>query len=55
MQTGATQEERRQQRDILKALYADYDAKRHDVFVIRYNREQEERALQNFMRRRGIK
>ena len=54
MNTGASIEERRKQREILKPLYPDYDAKRHDVFVIRYNKEMEDKALKDFMVRRGV-
>lgn len=54
MDTGASLEERRKQREILKSLYPDYDAKRHDVFVIRYNKEQDAKALNEYMVRRGV-
>ena len=56
MNTGANSfEERRAQREVLRQLYPDYDARRHDVYVIRYNKEQDAKALCTFMERRGIK
>jgi hypothetical protein len=54
MQNGGTLEQRREQKVILRALYADYDAKHHEVFVIRYNTEQEKQALEQYMKNRGI-
>lgn len=54
MNTGAGREERRQQRDILKELYPDYNPVRHDVYVIRYNKEQDAAALKEYMIRRGV-
>ena len=54
MDMSNNKEERRLQKEILKGLYSDYDAKRHDVFVSRYNKEQEEKAINEYMHNRGI-
>jgi len=47
-------EERRKQKEILKKTYSDYDAKRHDVFVERYNKEMDNNRTQEYMKNRGI-
>jgi hypothetical protein len=54
MRTGETLEGRREQKPILKALYPDYDPKHHEVFVIRYNQDQEKTALDQYMKNRGL-
>ena len=46
---------RKLQRKILKAKYPDYDARKHDAFVIKYNQELEARALKAFHEYRGIR
>jgi hypothetical protein len=47
-------EERRKQKEYLKTIYSDYDAKRHDVFVKRYNIETDNKMIQQYMKNRGI-
>lgn len=54
MEIGADKSTRAAQRRVLKTLYNDYNPVRHDVFVIRYNQEQDRRALQRFLRGRGV-
>lgn len=54
MKQGADKEERREQKELLKSIYADYDPKRHDVFVGRYNQEIDKRNLANYMKNRNI-
>ena len=54
MRTGETLEGRREQKPILKALNPDYDPKRHDVYVIRYNQEQEKAAFNQYCKNRNI-
>ncbi len=55
MKVGAThKEERHMQRKLLSRLYPDYDAKRHDAFVIRYNADREKEALEKFHRTFGL-
>jgi hypothetical protein len=46
--------ERAKQKEMLRRYYADYDPKRHDAFVIRFTREVEEKALEQYHERRGI-
>jgi len=46
--------ERRMQKKLLRRLYSDYDPKRHDAFVIRYNADREREAILAYMRARGI-
>ena len=47
-------EERKKQKEYLKSIYADYDPKRHDAFVMRYNEETEKRNLETYMKNRNI-
>ena len=47
-------EERAKQKQFLARYFADYDARRHDAFVARFNAEQERIALENYQVRRGI-
>lgn len=47
-------EERRNQKDILRAKYPNYDPKRHDAFVIKYNQEEDKKALSGYEKERGI-
>lgn len=47
-------EEREKQKVILRALYSDYDARRHDIFVIRYQKEQDNKALQEYLKAREL-
>lgn len=47
-------EERRKQKDLLRGLYPDYDPRRHDAFVIRYNKQREKEALERYEKTRGI-
>ncbi len=45
---------RRDQKAILIKEFPDYDAKRHDAFVFRYNRIRQERLLDDFLASKGI-
>jgi hypothetical protein len=45
---------RQEQKVILKALYPDYDAPHHDAFVVRYNKEYEQKAQQRYLLNRGL-
>jgi hypothetical protein len=47
-------EERKAQKEYLKSLYHDYDPKRHDAFVMRFNQETDKRNLQEYMKNRNI-
>jgi hypothetical protein len=46
--------EREKQKELLKKLYPDYDARRHDAFWYRYQKEQEDKALQKYLKNRGL-
>lgn len=46
--------ERERQKALLRTLYPDYNPKQHDVFVMRYQKEQEDKALQNYLQTRGL-
>jgi len=54
MQITDNREERAKQKEILRTIYPDYDPKRHDAFVHRYSLEQDKKALQEYMKERGI-
>jgi hypothetical protein len=54
MRPGADKDERQKQKEILKELYPDYYAPRHDVFVERYNKAEEAGKLKDYMANRGI-
>ena len=54
MNCTTNREQIEKQKEILKAIYPDYDAKHHDVFVVRYQKEQDKKALEEYMRARGI-
>lgn len=54
MQQTWDKAEQAKQREILASLYADYDAKRHDAFVHRYNQDAEDAALVQYWKNRGI-
>lgn len=45
---------RQKQKEFLRTQYKDYDAKHHDVFVMKYNKEVDKSALQTYMKNRGI-
>lgn len=47
-------EERKRQKEILKGLYPDYNPVHHDVFVMRYNKECNDKALSSYMVNRGL-
>ncbi len=47
-------EMRKQQKEKLRLLYDDYDPKRHDAFVIRYNQDIDKEALKQYSLNRGI-
>lgn len=47
-------EERRKQKELLRGLYPDYDPKRHDAFVARYNAEEDKKNTNQYMKNRGI-
>lgn len=42
------------EKEFLRGYYADYDAKRHDVFKYRYLKEQEAIKMQEYLKNRGI-
>ena len=48
-------EKRGKQKEILKLMYPDYDPKRHDSFVERYNKEVERKRVDRYMDARKIK
>jgi len=54
MQETYNKEERQKQKTFLRSLYSDYDPRRHTAFIMRYNREQDKKALNQYMRNRGI-
>ena len=54
MKTTFDREERRKQKQILAEIYPDYDAKRHDIFVERFNKEVDKARIQEYMKNRQI-
>lgn len=46
--------ERREQKEILRGLYSDYNPVYHDAFVDRYNKDLDATALRTYMINRGI-
>lgn len=46
---------RQDEKAFLRAYYAEYDARRHDAYVLRYQSEQERARLAAYERERGIK
>ena len=54
MKYTSDKNERREQKEFLKNLYPDYDAKRHDAFVARYNNQAEAERVNEYMKNRGI-
>ena len=42
------------QRQILQEKYLDYEAKKHDIFVTKYNKEIKKENLNNYMKNRGL-
>ena len=55
MKTTFDRSERQEQRFILEKIYPDYDPRHHDVFVYRFNSEQDKFNLDQYMINRGIK
>jgi len=55
MKISTDREERKLQKQILKDLFLDYDAKHHDAYVIRYNKLFDDKMLHNYMVERGLK
>lgn len=47
--------ERGKQKELFRGLYPDYDPKRHDAFVVRYNQEEDKKNTLEYMKNRGIK
>ena len=47
--------DRKEQKEFLKKIYPDYDARRHDAFVYRYEKEIEKTRIQEYMKNRNIK
>lgn len=54
MNMTTNREERKLQKQILKDLFFDYDAKHHDAFIIRYNKFFDDKMLHNYMVERGL-
>jgi transposase len=54
MKNDADKEERKRQKEFLKEYYPDYNPIRHDAYVMRYQGEQEKKAIKNYMVNRGI-
>jgi hypothetical protein len=54
MKSGGNKEERKAQKEVLRSLYKDYNPIRHDVFVDRFIKEAEDKAIQEYMKNRGI-
>lgn len=54
MQITRDRDERRRQKELLKAIYPDYDPKLHDAFVMRYTEAAEKKALADYMKARQI-
>jgi hypothetical protein len=55
MQLTNDKNKRLEQKILLQALYPDYVAKHHDIFVLRYNRDMEQKTLNDYMKARGLK
>jgi hypothetical protein len=47
--------EKADQKEILKRNYSDYDPKRHDAYVIRYNADLDKKRLADYEKNRGIR
>ena len=47
-------EKRREQRKILAEHFKDYSAVRHDAWVIEWNKEQDNKAFQAYLKNRKI-
>ena len=45
---------RKEQQVVLRAKYAEYDPKHHDVFVKQYNEDAEKAALEAYHHARGL-
>jgi hypothetical protein len=54
MKITSDREERREQKEVLRSLYPDYNPKYHDMFVIRFNKEQDKNNLHNYMVNRQL-
>lgn len=54
MEMTNNKDERKKQREILKRIYPDYYAPRHDAFVLRFNDKIEAEKLQEYMKNRGL-
>lgn len=52
MKIANDREERRRQKALLRLHFPDYDARRHDAFVIRYQKEQVQKALNLYWKNR---
>ena len=52
MATATQAEQRQAQKAVLRAHYPDYDARRHDAFVLRWRREQDAAALEEWYQAR---
>jgi hypothetical protein len=52
--TDADRAELKQDKETLRALCPDYDVRRHDAFVYRYIKEQEQAALMAWCKARGL-
>ena len=48
-------EQRLEEREILELLFSDYDARYHDVFIQKYEKYIENKAMENYMKNRNIK
>lgn len=46
--------EKADQKEILRRKYPDYNASRHDAFVIRYNKDLDKARLAGYEKARGI-
>ena len=46
--------EKIKQREVLKKIFIDYDPKYHDAFIIKFNKRQDDKAINNYMYNRYI-
>lgn len=54
MKVTTNREERRIQKEQLRGLYTDYDAKLHDAFVYRFNADLDKSRISEYQKNRGI-
>lgn len=54
MTPTSNREERKEQKNILKGKYNDYDPRYHDAFIVRFNADTDKKDIQEYMINRNI-